>query len=257
MSNRNALFDLTGHVAVVTGGNAGLGLGMARGLAGAGAAVAIWGRNQARNDAAVEELRALGANAASFACDVMEAAAVEAAMEATVALFGRIDSCFANAGGAGIRKPFLQLAPEDWAYTQRLNVDSVVLTFQAAARRMIAQGTGGKLVATSSIAALLGLPGGGYSATKAALSGLVRSLAIELASAGIQVNAILPGFIETEMSTNTPKAFQDACLRRTASGKLGSIDDMAGIAVFLASPASSLITGQSLVIDAGQSIFPM
>lgn len=251
------LFDLTGHVAVVTGGNAGLGLGMARGLAGAGAAVAVWGRKAERNADAVAELEELGADAAGFTCDVMDPAAVNAAMEATLSRFGRIDSCFANAGGSGVRKPFLQLEPEDWTYTQRLNVDSVVATFRAAARAMAGQESGGKLVVTSSIAALLGVPGGGYSATKASVSGLVRALAVELAPAGIRVNAILPGFIETEMSTQTPQAFQDACLRRTPSGKLGTIADMAGIAVFLASPASNLVTGQSIVIDGGQSIFPM
>jgi NAD(P)-dependent dehydrogenase (short-subunit alcohol dehydrogenase family) len=133
----------------------------------------------------------------------------------------------------------------------------VVYTFQAATRQFMAQGSGGSLIVTSSVAALLGVPGGGYSATKAAVSGLVRSLAVELAPAGIRANAILPGFIETEMSLNTPKAFQEACLRRTPSGKLGSVDDMAGAAVFLAGPASRYMTGQSLVIDGGQSIFPM
>lgn len=253
----NDLFDLTGRVALVTGGNAGLGLGMACGLAKAGASVAVWGRKADRNGEAVARLRALGADAEGFTCDVMDPEAVKAAMAETVSRFGRLDACFANAGGSGIRKPFLDLEPADWAYTQRLNVDSVVSTFNAAARQFVAQKTGGKLVVTSSIAALLGLPGGSYSATKAAVSGLIRSLAIELAPLGIQANAILPGFIETEMSLNTPKAFQDACKRRTASGKLGTLEDMEGIAVFLASPASNLITGQSIVIDGGQSIFPM
>lgn len=252
-----AQFDLTGHVAIVTGGNAGLGLGIARGLAGAGASIAIWGRNTARNEAALAELRTMGVDADAFICDVMDMAAVDAAMSATIARFGRIDSCFANAGGSGARKPFLQQDHEDWAYVQRLNVESVVATFRAAGRQMAAQRTGGKLIVTSSIAALLGVPGGGYAATKAAVSGLVRSLAVELAPLGIQVNAILPGFIQTEMSMQTPQAFQDACLRRTPSGKLGTIDDMAGIAVFLASKASNLVTGQSIVIDGGQSIFPM
>lgn len=251
------LFDLAGHVALVTGGNDGLGLGMARGLAQAGADVAIWGRTASRNEAAASALRDLGIRAKGFECDVLDPHAVEAAMTATVDHFGRIDSCFANAGGSGIRKPFLDLEPDEWAYTQRLNVDSVVATFRAAARRFVDQKSGGRLIVTSSIAALLGVPGGGYSATKAAVSGLVRSLAVELAPAGIRVNAILPGFIETEMSRRTPQAFQDACLRRTPSGKLGTVDDLRGIAVFLASPASDLVTGQSLVIDGGQSIFPM
>lgn len=250
------LFDLSGHVALVTGGNAGLGLGMARGLAKAGANIAVWGRKQDRNEAAAQELRELGVEAESFICDVMDHAAVNLAMEQTLNRFGRIDSCFANAGGSGVRKAFHEQTPSEWQVAVDLNLNSVVSTFQAATRHMIGQGQG-KLIVTSSIAALLGLPGGGYSATKAAVSGLVRSLAVELAPAGIKANAILPGFIETEMSTQTPRAFQDACLRRSPSGKLGSLSDMEGIAVFLASPASDLITGQSLVIDGGQSIFPM
>ncbi|ANY21137.1 2-dehydro-3-deoxy-D-gluconate 5-dehydrogenase [Tsuneonella dongtanensis] len=249
-------FDLTGHVSVVTGGNAGLGLGMARGLARAGASIAVWGRNEGRNAAAVAEMRELGVEAEGFACDVTNPAAVDAAMEATVARFGKVDSLFANAGGSGARKPFVEMTPADWDAVQRLNVDSVVSSFRAAARQFMAQGSGGKLVVTSSIAALLGLPGGPYSTSKAAVSGMVRALAVELAPAGIRVNAILPGFIETEMSLNTPKAFRDACLRRTPSGKLGTIDDMGGIAVFLASRASDLVTGQSIVIDGGQSIYP-
>jgi NAD(P)-dependent dehydrogenase (short-subunit alcohol dehydrogenase family) len=250
-------FDLTGHVAIVTGGNAGLGIGMARGLAEAGASVAIWGRNAERNGAAREALEAIGAQAADFTCDVTDPEQVSSAMTQTIARFGRLDSCFANAGGSGVRKPFTQLSPGDWQSTLDLNLNSVVYTFQAATRQFMAQGSGGSLIVTSSVAALLGVPGGGYSATKAAVSGLVRSLAVELAPAGIRANAILPGFIETEMSLNTPKAFQEACLRRTPSGKLGSVDDMAGAAVFLAGPASRYMTGQSLVIDGGQSIFPM
>lgn len=253
----SGLFDLNGHVALVTGGNTGLGLGMARGLAKAGANIAIWGRNAERNRAAAEELTQLGAEALGFVCDVTDPAAVEKAMVETVARFGRLDSCFANAGGSGVRKAFIDHTPEEWQSTVDLNLNSVVVTMQAAARQLITQGEGGKLIVSSSIAALMGIPGGGYSATKAAVSGLIRSLAIELAPAGIQANAILPGFIETDMSLQTPQAFQDACLRRTASGKLGTLEDMEGVAVFLASKQSNLVTGHSLVIDGGQSIFPM
>ena len=251
------LFDLQGHVALVTGGNTGLGLGMARGLAKAGADIAIWGRNVDRNASAVDELVNLGAKADGFICDVTDPDAIKAAMLATVKTFGRLDSCFANAGGSGVRKPFVDHTPADWASTVDLNFNSVTATMQEATRQFLAQGEGGKLIVSSSIAALMGIPGGGYSATKAAVSGLVRSLAIELAPAGIQANAILPGFIETEMSTKTPQAFQDACMRRTASGKLGTLEDMEGVAVFLASKQSDLVTGHSLVIDGGQSIFPM
>lgn len=251
-----SLFDLSGHVALVTGGNSGLGLGMARGLAEAGASIAIWGRNPERNAEAVAELAAPGTDVAAFAVDVTDPEAVAAAMAETLARFGRLDSCFANAGGSGVRGPLLNLPVETWRQTMELNFTSVVCTFKEAVKAMAKQGRG-RLVATSSVAALLGVPGGGYSASKAAVSGLVRSLAVELAPAGITVNAILPGYIETTMSLDTPQAFRDACLRRTPSGKLGTIDDMKGIAVFLASAESQLLTGQSLVLDGGQSIYPM
>ncbi|MEE4210205.1 MAG: SDR family oxidoreductase [Parvularcula sp.] len=253
----SGLFDLQGHVALVTGGNTGLGLGMARGLAKAGANIAIWGRSLDRNSAAAEELAKLGVKTEGFVCDVTDPDAITATMAATIDCFGRLDSCFANAGGSGVRKPFINHTPADWQSTIDLNFSSVAATMQAAAKQFIAQGGGGKLIVSSSIAALMGIPGGGYSATKAAVCGLVRSLAIELAPANIQANAILPGFIETDMSVQTPQAFQDACLRRTASGKLGTLEDMEGIAVFLASQQSNLVTGHSLVIDGGQSIYPM
>lgn len=253
----SGFFDLKGHVALVTGGNAGLGFGMARGLAKAGASIAIWGRNADRNASAVEELVQLGVDAEGFLCDVTDPEAIKRAFDKTMDRFGRLDSCFANAGGSGVRKSFVDHTPDDWQSTIDLNFKSVTATMQAATKQFIAQGTGGKLIVSSSIAALMGIPGGGYSATKAAVSGLIRSLAIELAPAGIQANAILPGFIETEMSLATPQAFRDACLRRTASGKLGTLEDMEGVAVFLASRQSDLVTGHSLVIDGGQSIFPM
>lgn len=251
------MFDLTGHVSLVTGGNGGLGLAMARGLAKAGATLAIWGRNDAKNAGAVAELAALGGEVVAFAADVTDPEAVEAGMRATLARFGRVDSCFANAGGSGVRGPFTALSAADWQKTMDLNFSSVVATFQSATRHYMARGGGGRLVATSSVAAVLGIPGGGYSASKAAVSGLIRTLAIELAPAGIIANAILPGYIETEMSLDTPQAFRDACYRRAASGKIGTLEDMEGIAVFLAAPESSMITGQSIIMDGGHSIFPM
>jgi NAD(P)-dependent dehydrogenase (short-subunit alcohol dehydrogenase family) len=251
------MFDLTGHVSLVTGGNAGLGLAMAKGLAKCGASIAIWSRNEERNKQAVELLTGMGVDAASFGCDVTNSVAVDAAMAETIERFGRLDSCFANAGGAGVRGAFLDLDTKDWQKTIDLNLQSVVSTFRAAAREMVKSGNGGKLVVTSSVAALMGIPGGGYSTTKAAVAGLVRSLAVELAPAGIQANAIMPGFIETEMSLDTPQAFQDACLRRSPSGKIGQLEDMEGIAVFLASKESRFLTGQSIVLDGGHTIFPM
>jgi NAD(P)-dependent dehydrogenase (short-subunit alcohol dehydrogenase family) len=137
-------------------------------------------------------------------------------------------------------------------------VQSVIDSFQLASRHWLAQKSRGKLIVTSSVAALLGLPNSaGYCMTKAAVTGLVRSLAIELGPNGIQVNAILPGFIETEMSLNTPKAFQEGCRRRVASGTIGRLEDMEGIAVYLASRRSDFMTGQTLVLDGGHTIFPL
>ncbi|MFN0045596.1 MAG: SDR family NAD(P)-dependent oxidoreductase, partial [Sphingorhabdus sp.] len=139
-----------------------------------------------------------------------------------------------------------------------LNVSSVITTFQLATRFWLESKQSGKLIVTSSVAGLIGIPfASGYSMTKAAVQGLVRSLAIEYGRAGIQVNAILPGFIETEMSLDTPQHFQDAAKRRAASGDIGKLEDMEGIAVYLASNESKFMTGQCLVIDGGHTIFPM
>lgn len=258
MTVSGKLFDLSGHVALVTGGNGGLGLAMATGLVRASASVAIWGRSEEKNAAAVEALQQIGGTTRSFVADVTDQASSAAAFAETVAAFGHIDSCFANAGGAGVRGAFVDLDRDSWTATNDLNILSVIDTFQLATRHWLDRKAKGKLVVTSSVAALLGLPNSaGYCLTKAAVTGLVRSLAVELGPKSIQVNAILPGFIETEMSLNTPKAFQDACRRRAASGEIGKLADMEGIAVYLASQQSNFMTGQALVLDGGHSIFPM
>lgn len=253
-----AIFDMTGHVALVTGGNAGLGLAMAKGMARAGAGIAIWGRSADKNRLAVEALRAAGTEAEAFDCDVTNPASAAAAFAATIARFGHIDSCFANAGGSGARGPFHKLTADDWQASVDLNLSSVIDTFKLAVAHWLERKAPGKLIVTSSIAAEMGIPmATPYSATKAAVQGLVRGLAIEYARAGIQANAILPGFIETEMSMDTPQAFRDGALRRAASGQIGQLEDMEGIAVFLASPESRFMTGQSLVLDGGHTIFPL
>lgn len=252
------IFDLTGHVALITGGNGGLGLAMGKGLVKAGASVAIWGRNAEKNAAAVAALEAIGGTAQAFACDVTDRRSCADAFAATIAHFGKIDSCFANAGGSGARGPFHQLSPDDWQDAIGLNITSVVSTFQLAAAHWIERKAPGKLIVTSSIAAVLGLAmATPYSTTKAAVEGLIRALAIEYGRAGIQANAILPGFIETEMSTDTPQYFQDGCKRRAASGKIGQLEDMEGVAVFLASRESKFMTGQCLILDGGHTIFPL
>lgn len=252
------IFNLDGHVALVTGGNGGLGLAMAKGLVKAGAAIAIWGRNEDKNVSASAELVALGGTVKAFVCDVTDPQSCASAFAATIAHFGKIDSCFANAGGSGARGPFHTLSTEDWRLSNDLNVSSVIDTFKLAVNHWMERKAPGKLIVTSSIAGLMGVPGAApYSTTKAAVQGLVRSLAIEYGRANIQVNAILPGFIETEMSLDTPKHFQDSARRRSASGEIGRLEDMEGIAVYLASKESRFMTGQCVVLDGGHTIFPM
>jgi NAD(P)-dependent dehydrogenase (short-subunit alcohol dehydrogenase family) len=251
------MFDLSGHVALVTGGNGGLGLAMAKGLVKAGASVAIWGRNAAKNADAVAALRELGGDVEAFACEVTDQTQIDAAFAATLVRFGKVDSCFANAGGSGPTGMLHQLSVTDWAGVLDLNLNSVVLTYKAVIAHLLERGQGGKLIVTSSVAANLGMPfHAGYSTTKAAVLGLTRALALELGRANIQVNAILPGYIATEMSMDTSQAFQDAAKRRSAAGEVGRLEDMEGIAVYLASPESRFMTGAALVIDGGQSIYP-
>jgi NAD(P)-dependent dehydrogenase (short-subunit alcohol dehydrogenase family) len=255
MSQR--IFDLADHVALVTGGNGGLGLAMARGLAKAGASIAVWGRNPEKNADAVSELRALGSDAEAFACDVTDTADCNQAFLQTIERFGSIDSCFANAGGSGVRGPFHSLTNQDWQVSNDLNVASVINCFRLAVSHWLERGASGKLIVTSSVAGVIGIPfAAPYCTTKAAVQGLVRNLAIEYGRAGIQANAILPGFIETEMSLNTPQQFQDSARRRAASGEIGKLEDMEGIAVFLASRESRFMTGQCIIMDGGHTIFP-
>lgn len=252
------MFDLSGDVAIVTGGNGGLGLAFGRGLVKNGAKVAIWGRNPEKNASAVEELRGMGGDVEAFACDVTNEENVAKAFEDTLSRFGKIDSCFANAGGGGFRGMSHQTDRQTWLDTIDLNLMSVVHTWAPVTDYLVKRGEGGRLIVTSSVAAILGTGGAaGYSTTKAAVLGLVQALALELGRAGIRVNAILPGFIETEMSLNTSKEFQDSARRRSAIGRIGTLEDMEGIAVFLASKHSDFITGQSIIMDGGHTIHPM
>lgn len=251
------MFDLSGKVAVVTGGNGGVGLAYGRGLVKAGASVAIWGRNSEKNAQAAKELRSLGGRAEAFICDVTSVSSVTEAFDATIASFGQVDCCFANAGGGGFSGATHSIDRQQWLDAIDLNVMSVVQTWQPMIGHFLDGGRGGRLVVTSSIAARMGMAGAaGYSTTKAAVEGLVKALAVELGGAGVRVNAILPGYMETEMSLNLPQAMRDACLRRSAIGRYGELKDMEGVAVFLASTESDFMTGQSLVMDGGHTIFP-
>ncbi len=252
------MFDLTGKVAIVTGGNGGLGLAYARGLVKCGAHVAVWGRNTDKNAAAIEQLRAMGGDVEAFACDVTDEDQIAKAFAGTIKRFGKIDSCFANAGGGGYRGMSHLTSRETWLDSIDLNLMSVVQTWKPVTEHLLARGEGGRLIVTSSVAALVGTGGAAsYSTTKAAVIGLVQALALELGQGGIRVNAILPGFIETEMSLDTSKAFQDSARRRSAIGRIGTLEDMEGPAVFLASDHSDFMTGRTLILDGGHTIHPM
>ncbi|MBI3918565.1 MAG: SDR family oxidoreductase [Betaproteobacteria bacterium] len=252
-------FDLTGKVALVTGGNAGIGFGMAEALAQAGAAVCICGTNEGRNSSAVEKLRAYGATALAVRCDVGDETAVERAFSEAMAGLGRIDACFANAGvlGAGVTS-FVDMTADEWRRVMRIDLDGAFFTLRAAARRMMEGGRGGSLVVMSSIAANSGQPRGEhYAAAKGGLISIVRSLAVELARHGIRANAILPGWIDTTMTETMlrSKRFVEKVLPRVPLRRWGTPADLGGIAVYLASDASAYHTGDALLIDGGYSKF--
>lgn len=252
------MFDLTGKVAIVTGGNGGIGLGFARGLAKAGGAVAVWGRNEAKNAEAVAELTGLGAEAISMACDVTSEESVEAAFASTIDHFGHVDSVFANAGVGGRGTRFADMDLEEWRDIFRVNSEGVFLTMRAAARHMVERGEGGSLVVTASIASIMGMPRGEhYAATKAGAVAIVRGLAVEYARSGIRANAILPGWVETDMTSTvfSDPRFSERVLSRVPAGRWGDPSDFEGIAVYLASDASRWHTGDVITIDGGYVVF--
>ena len=197
----SSLFDLTGHAALVTGGNSGIGLGMAEALAEAGADVAIWGTNEGKNATALEQLKTYGTNVAAIRCDVGDETQVEEAFAATLEALGKVDSCFANAGIGGGAPAFEEFTLESWRRVTRVNLDGVFLTFRAAVRHMKERGGGGSLVVTSSLSAVEGAARNqAYASAKGGVVSMVKGLAVELARYGIRANSILPGWIETPMT---------------------------------------------------------
>ncbi len=250
------MFDLKGKVAVVTGGNRGIGFGMARGLAQAGAAVVIAGRDAARSQQAVAELEERGASAMAVTTDVTDEASVHALVTATVERHGRLDILVNNAG-MNKRAPPHELAVEDWKQILDTNLTSVFLCCRAA-YPVLKRGGGGKIINVSSVMSNLAnafVPA--YAASKGAVTQLTRSLACAWAADSIQVNAVLPGWVDTELTRRSREytpALHEAVIRRTPAGRWGTIDDMAGVAVFLASRASDFVTGAAVCVDGGYSI---
>jgi len=253
-------FDLTGKVALVTGGNSGIGLGMARALAEAGADVAIWGTNPTKNAAAQAELAEIGRKVLALVCDVSDEAAVDAAFAETVKVLGRVDGCFANAGVSGRSggTSFAQMTSEEWRRVLKVNLDGAFFTFRAAAGHMVERGGGGALVGTASLAAIEGAPRSEhYAATKGGLISMIRALAVEFARHGVRANAILPGWIETDMTANAiaNEKFARNVLPRIPMRRWGTGSDFGGIAVYLMSSASAYHTGDTFLIDGGYALF--
>lgn len=255
------LFDLTGKVALVTGGNSGVGIGMAQGLVQAGATVQIWGTNPDKTAAALEQLKAHGDSVSSAIVDVADEAQIVAAMDALIADFGRIDACFANAGISGLwnNPAFVDSTVEEWRRMLAVNVEGTFVTLREASRHMIARGEGGSLVATSSLAGMqFGAPRDeAYAVTKAGIVGLTRSLAVELGKHRIRANAVLPGWTmspQTEVWAANERAAK-SIQARIPLRRWGQPEDWAGIAVYLASDASSFHTGDTLRLDGGYSVF--
>jgi 2-deoxy-D-gluconate 3-dehydrogenase len=249
-------FDLTGKVALVTGGNGGIGLGIARGLAKAGASLVIAARNAKKTKAARAELTALGAPCAAIEVDVANEAACRALPEQAKARFGRLDVLVNNAGIARGGRP-QSLSLSDWNAVLQVNLTAVLVASQAAHPIMKAQG-GGKIINIGSMYALFGAPNApAYAASKGGVIQLTRSLAAAWARDNIQVNAILPGWIVTEMTVGartSATGFSEAIVARTPAGRWGEASDFEGPAVFLASPASDFVTGASLNVDGGFAI---
>ena len=249
-------FDLTGRVALITGGNGGIGLGIARGLAKAGASLLIAARNPAKNAAAVAELMALGAACQSVEVDVADEAACRALPEQAKAAFGRLDILVNNAGIARGGLP-QSISLDDWNAVLLTNLTAVMLVSQAAYPLMKAQG-GGKVINIGSMYSVFGGPfQPAYAASKGAVVQLTKSQATAWAADNIQVNAILPGWIDTDMSrkarTRAPD-FDAAITARTPAGRWGQPDDLAGVAIFLSSNASNFITGATVAVDGGYSV---
>jgi gluconate 5-dehydrogenase len=247
------LFDLTGRTALVTGSSDGLGLGMARGLAGAGATIILNGRNESKLAQAAKSFEAAGHRAFQRAFDVADEAAVAAAFEHFDGQGIAIDILVNNAGNQ-LRKPMLDLKTDEWRHVVETHLTGAFQVGREAARRMIARRGGGKIINIGSLASAVArrtiAP---YTAAKGGVKMLTQSMAAEWAEHNIQANAIGPGYIASEMTTPLMNdAKFDAWVKsRTPSGRWGTPDDLVGVTVFLASPASDYVNGQIIYVDGG------
>ena len=250
------LFNLEGRVAVVTGGNGGIGLGMAKGMASIGASIVVAGRNADKAADAVKQLQAMGAEATFIPVDVSEDKSCADLIAASAAHFGRLDILINNAGINNRKQPD-EYEMSEWREVLDVNLNSAFACCQAAYPEMQKAG-GGKIINIGSMYSLFGgaytVP---YAASKGGIVQMTKGLAAAWAKDKIQVNAVLPGWIDTELTQNARRVvdgLHDNVLRRTPAGRWGDIDDMAGIAAFLASPGSDFVTGTAIPVDGGYAV---
>lgn len=245
-------FRLEGKTALVTGASRGIGLAIARGLSDAGATVVLAGRQLATLEPVAAELQSLGRTAFPVQMDVSRIEELEDVVGSVAALAGGVDILVNNAG-INVRRESLEFRPDDWDRILDTNLRGAFFLTQAVGKRMVDQARGGKILNITSMSAYLGLATvSAYTASKSALQQLTRLLAVEWAEHGIQVNAIAPGWIHTEMTSSlkdTPR--YQWVLNRTPAGRFGEPDELAGAAVFLCSPAANFITGHVLAVDGG------
>ena len=251
------LFDLTGKVALITGGNGGLGLAMAKGLAQAGAGIVVAARNERKTAEALSEIRALGARAEGVAVDVTQEPRIKEMVSRTVEALGRVDILVNNAGTT-VRKEPQDLSIEEWDGVLNVNLRSAFLASREVYPHMKAQG-GGKIINIGSMFSLFGGGGSGapYSSSKGGVVQLAKSLAVAWAKDNIQSNAILPGWFMTELTAAIPETQPeryDLISRRIPTGRWGKPEELQGAVVFLASPASDYVTGAVLTVDGGYSV---
>lgn len=250
------MFDLTGKVAVVTGGNGGIGLGMAGGLARAGATVVLAGRNAEKSSQAVADLKTQGLSADAIQADVTDEHQVARLFQEVMVRHGRLDILVNNAGST-IRKAPEALTLQEFQQVMDVNLTSTFLCCRAA-HALMKVGGAGKIINIGSMLSLLGAPyASAYGASKGGVVQFTRSIATAWAADNIQCNAVLPGWIDTELTQGARQqvaGLYERVLARTPAGRWGDPADLAGIAVFLASPASNFVTGTAIPVDGGYSI---
>ena len=249
------LFDLSGKVALVTGGNSGLGFGYAEGLARAGSDLVIWGRRADANERAAEKLRAFGGKVHTQSVDVSDESAIVAGVADALSAMGKIDTVVANAGIAS-QKPFIDMDADTYNSLMNVNQRGVVFTLREVAKHMVERGEGGSMILCGSGSIFQGVPTmTHYGAAKGALNSLAKGIAAELGPHGVRCNVIAPGFIVTEMTMADPEVGEmliGMVSEKTPAGRAGQPEDLWGAVVYLASDLSRYHTGDTLIVDGGK-----